>query len=79
MNALAASLVLAGGINLLGAGCSQSKPAYTPAEAKACAAIEAEYMSRVLAACPDVTYEDCAAVKLLKADRAAEQVKAGCR
>jgi hypothetical protein len=48
----AASLVIGRRINLLGAGCSQSKPAYSPAQAKACAAIEAEYMSRVLAACP---------------------------
>lgn len=61
-------------------GCAQQKPAYTPAEVKACAAIEADYVEAVYEACHDkFAFDECPDVPKLKADRLFKQKAEGCR
>jgi len=66
---------------LLVAGCAgPGKPAYSPAEVKACAAEQARYFDAVIAACYDrYSFEACPDVPALKAEHKTRQEAAGCR
>jgi hypothetical protein len=81
MNARTALVLGLGiGAHLVACGGSAVKPAYSPAQAKACAAIEARYAEAVTEACyGKYAFDDCPDVPALKVHRLAEQKDSGCR